>query len=45
MPYKLTKTQIQTIDNFCGEVMFAHEILSVENTHEPVSLQWTMVTE
>ena len=43
--YEMTDTQIQTIDYFCGEVMFAHQILSVEDTDAPVSLQWTIHSE
>ena len=43
--YQMTETEIQTIDYFCGEVMFAHKILSVEDTREPVSLKWTTIDE
>lgn len=38
--YRLTKTQVQMVDYFCDSVIGAHEILSVEDTDEAVSLQW-----
>ena len=43
--YQMTDREIQVIDYFCGEVMFAHTILSVEDTEESVSLQWHKLTE
>lgn len=42
--YTMTETQVQMIDYFHDEVMGAHEILSIEDTAEPVSLQWNAVT-
>lgn len=43
--YEMTATEIQTIDYYCGSVMFAHKIQSIVETDEPVSLQWNPVTD
>ena len=43
--YEMTETEIQTVDYYCNCVMFAHQILSVEETEEAVSLQWNPISE
>ena len=41
--YRMTETQIQMVDYYYNSVIGAHEILSVVDTDEPVSLQWNPV--
>ena len=41
--YRMTETQIQMVDYYYNSVIGAHEILSVVDTNEPVSLQWNSV--
>lgn len=41
--YRLTETQVQMVDYFCDSVIGAHEILSIEDTDEAVSLRWNPI--
>lgn len=41
--YRMTETQIQMVDYYYNSVIGAHEILSMVDTDEPVSLQWNPV--
>ena len=41
--FRMTETQIQQVDYYCNDVMGSHQILTVEETDEPISLQWNPI--
>ena len=42
---RMTATQIQLVDYYLNDVIGAHDILSIEDTAETVSLQWNTIAE